>query len=81
MIEAVKRYYRKGFDPTALSPANLKIWKGFSWWMRVKYRHPLPFITYYALRNLITRTQCKGHNCEWVYPYGFVPEAGCPIHD
>jgi len=19
--------------------------------------------------------------CEWVYPYGFVPEAGCPRHD
>ena len=20
-------------------------------------------------------------NCEWVSPYGFVPEAGCPVHD
>ncbi|GAF79312.1 unnamed protein product [marine sediment metagenome] len=19
--------------------------------------------------------------CEWVAPYGFVPEAGCPVHD
>ena len=22
-----------------------------------------------------------GHYCRWVYPLGFVPEAGCPIHD
>jgi hypothetical protein len=22
-----------------------------------------------------------GHECAWVYPYGFVPEAGCLIHD
>jgi len=23
----------------------------------------------------------KEFNCGWVYPYGFVPEAGCPWHD
>ncbi len=23
----------------------------------------------------------EGYWCEWVYPYGFVPEAGCPYHD
>lgn len=22
-----------------------------------------------------------GFACEWVSPYGFVPEAGCPYHD
>ena len=22
-----------------------------------------------------------GLNCGWVKPYGFVPEADCPIHD
>lgn len=22
-----------------------------------------------------------GHACEYVKPYGWVPEAGCPIHD
>ena len=22
-----------------------------------------------------------GYGCSWVYPYGFVPECGCPIHD
>ena len=22
-----------------------------------------------------------GYECDWVHPYGFVPEAGCPIHD
>ena len=21
------------------------------------------------------------HVCDWVYPYGFVPEADCPVHD
>lgn len=21
------------------------------------------------------------HECAWVKPYGWVPEAGCPIHD
>ena len=25
---------------------------------------------------------CKaGYACDWVYPYGFAPEADCPIHD
>jgi hypothetical protein len=22
-----------------------------------------------------------GYYCDWVYPYGFVPEADCPVHD
>lgn len=22
-----------------------------------------------------------GYECDWVYPYGFVPECGCPVHD
>lgn len=22
-----------------------------------------------------------GYACEWVASYGFVPEAGCPVHD
>ena len=22
-----------------------------------------------------------GYECDWVYPYGFVPEADCPVHD
>jgi len=22
-----------------------------------------------------------GHGCDWVYPYGFVPECDCPVHD
>ena len=36
----------------------------------------------YWLRNR-KRLPCyaKGYNCEWVYPYGFVPEGGCPYHD
>lgn len=30
--------------------------------------------------NMIEPTTC-GFECEWVSPYGFVPEAGCPVHD
>ena len=26
------------------------------------------------------RVNC-GYECAWVYPYGWVPEAGCPEHD
>ena len=22
-----------------------------------------------------------GYGCAWVEPYGWVPEAGCPVHD
>ncbi len=22
-----------------------------------------------------------GHYCRWIHPFGFVPEAHCPIHD
>lgn len=22
-----------------------------------------------------------GYACGWAYPYGFVPEADCPVHD
>lgn len=58
-----------------------KLWKGFSWWTRLKYRYPWPFHIYYALRNRFTPTDCGDYACEWVYPYGFVPEACCPIHD
>jgi hypothetical protein len=36
----------------------------------------------YSLLNLWPlRCRQLGYWCEWVYPYGFVPEAGCPIHD
>lgn len=39
-----------------------------------------------------TETECRernrtepriheGWNCQWVAPYGWVPEAGCPVHD
>lgn len=26
-------------------------------------------------------TMACGHFCGWVEPYGFVPEADCPVHD
>ena len=37
---------------------------------------------WYWLRNRRPRP-CRrlGFHCEWVYPYGFVAEAGCPYHD
>lgn len=54
-------------------------------------RHPRALATkfLYALRNRFSRLpggktwRCwrEGYACEWVYPYGWVPEAGCPRHD
>ena len=53
----------------------------------------LPATTDRDLRALLTKAlywlrnrkplRCRllGYNCEWVYPYGFVPEGGCPDHD
>ena len=36
----------------------------------------------YWLRNLRPQPCDRlGYYCEWVYPYGFVPEGGCPYHD
>ena len=35
----------------------------------------------YWLRNLKSPRCYPEYNCEWVYPYGFVPEGGCPEHD
>lgn len=40
----------------------------------------LIFCIYLWLRSRFTPPKC-GYACDWVYPYGFVPEAGCPIHD
>jgi len=36
---------------------------------------------YRVLNLLPLRCRKLGYSCEWVYPYGFVPEGGCPIHD
>jgi len=35
----------------------------------------------YWLRNLKRHSCYPEYNCEWVYPYGWVPEGGCPEHD
>ena len=35
----------------------------------------------YWLRNLRRPPCYPEYNCEWAYPYGFVPEGGCPWHD
>lgn len=46
-------------------------------WNMFKARLLFP---YWYFRSRFTPPTC-GHGCDWVYPYGFVPEAGCPIHD
>lgn len=35
---------------------------------------------YWEFRSICTPCKC-GNGCDWVYPYGFVPEADCSIHD
>lgn len=32
-------------------------------------------------RRRVKKCQEKGFNCDYVAPYGFVPEAGSPYHD
>ena len=41
----------------------------------------IPWITRLIYRVLNQFINCNDYNCEWIYPYGFVPEAGCPKHD
>ena len=36
---------------------------------------------YWVLNRMPMRCRLLGYNCEWVYPYGWVPEGGCPDHD
>jgi len=51
----------------------------FKYFWNVYIRAPL-LRRYWEYRN--KNFICKaGYGCEWVYPYGFVPEADCPIHD
>lgn len=34
------------------------------------------------IMNLLDpRSRPHGYACEWVVPYGWVPEVGCPLHD
>ena len=35
---------------------------------------------YIRLRYKLYKQNCN-YGCDWVVPYGFVPEAGCPVHD
>jgi len=35
----------------------------------------------YKFLNLWPLPCRKDYYCHWMYPYGFVPEAGCPYHD
>ena len=36
---------------------------------------------YWLLNRRPLRCRLLGYNCEWVYPYGWVPEGCCPDHD
>jgi hypothetical protein len=38
-----------------------------------------PFVCH--TMNLFDERAIKDCECKWVAPYGFVPEAGCPLHD
>lgn len=29
---------------------------------------------------MILNAECE-HHCGWLWPFGFVPEGGCPVHD
>ena len=35
----------------------------------------------YHLLNLWPLPCRRDYYCHWIYPYGFVPEGGCPHHD
>ena len=52
---------------------------------RIRWWHPgfwagMFKIAVYRFANRWLIRDC-GHFCRWTYPYGFVPEACCPIHD
>lgn len=49
----------------------------------IRYWHPgfwLALLTavWYEFRDRFIKC---GNACGWIYPYGFVPEDGCPVHD
>jgi len=47
----------------------------------VDIRARLTKALYWLLNLLPRRCHAWGYYCEWAYPYGFVPTAGCPLHD
>jgi hypothetical protein len=41
-----------------------------------------PEIRVDGLKTFVIQAQTPcDHACEWVEPYGWVPETGCPVHD
>jgi len=38
-------------------------------------------VAYWLFNRWPLKCRRLGYNCEWVYPYGWVPEGGCPQHD
>lgn len=52
---------------------------------QIRFWHPALWliflkVAWYGFLNRYLVQDC-GNFCTWTYPYGFVPEAGCPIHD
>lgn len=45
------------------------------------WRALLTKVWYWLLNRWPRVCHRLGYNCEWVYPYGWVPEGGCPVHD
>ena len=51
------------------------------WRLRLRFRIKFQFNQrLYGLANNYLLKDC-GNFCNWTPPFGFVPEAGCPIHD
>jgi len=40
-----------------------------------------PAFVCYIMNMFDKRVHHDEYNCEWVSPYGWVPEGGCPLHD
>jgi len=53
--------------------------------IRIRYWHPLFWFEVVKARLLALwygwRYGKCDHECTYYYPYGFVPEDGCPVHD
>lgn len=77
------RIWWKGYRWTPFCHVRLRITRmirapwtlGRAWW-QFSHRH---IRCWWRLRFVLTGN-C-GHHCTMVQPYGFVPEAGCPVHD
>jgi len=55
-------------------------WSKPAAWLFCRFRRPNLFVR--IIRRIVNAWAANWEcNCEWVHPYGFVREAGCPRHD